>query len=180
MYPPRGAFSDPNDSPWIPGTARAGSGKSGHGTDAPPQTLISGEDAAMELEPYLSFNGNCEEALAFYSDVFGGEVTALNRYAGSPMAETLPPEAGNKIMHSNFKSPTLKFMASDNVHQYEPAGNVSLSLGTKDQNEAKRVFGKLSEGGNVGMPLQDMFWGALFGMVTDKYGISWLMNCEKS
>jgi PhnB protein len=134
----------------------------------------------MELEPYLSFNGNCEEALAFYSEVFGGEVTSLNRFAGSPMAEGLPPEAGDKIMHANFKSPTLKFMASDNVHQYEPAGNVSLSLGTKDQDEAKRVFGKLSVGGKVEMPLQDTFWGALFGMVTDKYGIYWLMNCEKS
>ena len=134
----------------------------------------------MELEPYLSFNGNCEEALAFYAGVFGGEVTALNRYGESPMADQVPPGAANKVMHSNFKSPTLKFMASDNVHKYEPSGNISLSLGTNDQDEAKRVFAKLSEGGNVEMPLANMFWGALFGTVTDKYGISWLMNCEKS
>jgi PhnB protein len=134
----------------------------------------------MELEPYLSFDGNCEEALAFYGDVFGGRVTSLNRFAGSPMEADLPPGSGDKIMHASFVSPTLKFMASDSMQPYEPAGNISLSLGTKDLAEAERVFAKLADGGSVAMPLQDTFWGARFGMVKDRYGISWLMNCEKS
>jgi len=134
----------------------------------------------MELEPYLHFDGNCEEALNFYKSVFGGEITSLNRFEGSPMESELPPGYGNKIMHANFKSPTLKFMGSDGMpgSRLESGSRVSLSLGGSDADEGRRVFDALAAGGTIGMPFQDMFWGATFGMLTDKYGIDWMINCE--
>ncbi len=136
----------------------------------------------MQLEPYLQFDGNCEEALAFYATVFGGEVTALNRFEGAPMEHELPPGYGTKIMHANFRSPDLAFMASDGMPGTDRSGGgrVSLSLGGRDVAEAERVFAALSAGGTVTMPMADTFWGAKFGMVTDRYGVNWMVNCERS
>ncbi|MBC5825019.1 MAG: VOC family protein [Candidatus Eremiobacteraeota bacterium] len=138
----------------------------------------------MELEPYLHFNGNCEEALNFYKGIFGGEITSLNRYAGSPMEANMPAEHRQRIMHANFKSPTLKFMGADGMSESQAAkaadSRISLSLGTSDEKEAERVFNALAAGGSVDMPLQDTFWGAKFGTLTDKYGIDWMINCQKS
>jgi len=135
----------------------------------------------MELEPYLFFDGNCEEALAFYADVFGGEVTSLHRFEGSPMESQLPPDYKTKVMHANFEAPTLRFMASDGIPGTKRSGGrISLSLGTRDVSEAEGVFKRLSEGGSVSMPFQDTFWGAKFGMLTDRYGIDWMVNCEAS
>jgi PhnB protein len=131
----------------------------------------------MELEPYLSFNGNCEEALNFYKGVFGGEITSLNRFEGSPMESEVADKS--KIMHSNFVAPGVKFMASDGMQDAATEGSrITLSLGTRDVAEAERVFNGLSAGGKIDMPLQDTFWGATFGMLTDKYGIDWMVNCE--
>lgn len=136
----------------------------------------------MELEPYLFFTGNCEEALNFYKGVFGGEITEISRYKDTPPGahpSELPPDYANKIMHANFKSPTIKFMASDaSPGKTYGEGPISLSLGTKEVAEAQRVFDGLAKGGTVEMPLTDMFWGAKFGMLTDKFGIDWMINCE--
>jgi PhnB protein len=131
----------------------------------------------MELEPYLCFYGRCEEALNFYKEAFRGEITTLNRVEGSPMESHVPPEDKKKIMHANFKGPGFQFMASDGQSN-EPVkdSNVSLSLGTEDVAEAQRVFDKLAEGGVVQMPIQDAFWGGQFGMLTDKFGIVWMMT----
>ena len=136
----------------------------------------------MELEPYLHFNGNCEDALSFYKGVFGGETTSINRYESMPAEYAVPPGHAQKIMHANFKSPSLKFMASDGMpgNEVRPGDNVSLSLSTRDVAEAQRVFDALSAGGTVTMPFSDTFWGARFGMVTDRYGIRWMINAEKS
>lgn len=131
----------------------------------------------MELEPYLFFTGNCEEALNFYRGIFGGEISEISRMKDAPM-ET-PPGYGDKIMHASFKSPALKFMASDTrPGKTYGEGPISLSLSTKDQNEAKRIFDALSQGANVEMPMEKTFWGALFGMLTDKFGIDWMVNCQ--
>ncbi len=131
----------------------------------------------MEFEPYLFFYGRCEQALNFYKDVFGGEITHLSRIEGSPMESEVPPNLKHNVMHANFKAPSLKFMASDG----RPTGtvgesNISLSLATNDAAEGKRVFDKLSQGGKVSMPLQDAFWGGKFGTLTDKFGIDWMMS----
>ncbi|GAC1309773.1 MAG: VOC family protein [Vulcanimicrobiaceae bacterium] len=133
----------------------------------------------MHLEPYLSFDGTCEEALAFYAVVFRGEVTSLMRFAGSPMADAVPPEAQQRIMHASFKSPTLQFMASDGNRATECVGNrVALSISTPDLPEAQRVFTALCDGGTIVMPYGKVFWGAMFGICTDKFGIDWMVSGE--
>ncbi len=136
----------------------------------------------LELEPYLQFDGDCEEALNFYKGIFGGEITSVNRFEGSPMESEVPPDYKNKIMHANFKAPTLKFMGSDGMPgtTARGGGHVSLSLGGRDIAEGQRVFDALAAGGTVTMPFADTFWGAKFGMITDKYGIDWMVNIEKS
>lgn len=135
----------------------------------------------MELEPYVYFHGDCEEALTFYAGVFGGEITSLHRFEGSPMETKVPLEYKNKVMHASFRAPTLRFMACDGMPGTQDSGSrISLSLATRDLGEAERVFKALSEGGTVTMPLADTFWGAKFGMLTDRYGIDWMVNCELS
>jgi PhnB protein len=133
----------------------------------------------MHLEPYLFFDGKCEEALAFYVAAFGGEVTSLMRFEGTPMAEEMLPEARVKVMHATFKSPTFAFMGSDSNRATEGTGSrVALSLWSKEMAEGQRIFDTLSEGGVVAMPYGKMFWGAMLGMLTDRYGIDWMINCE--
>ena len=133
----------------------------------------------MQLEPYLFFYGRTEEALNFYKDVFRGEITQLNRFEGSPMESEMPPEAKKQIMHATFKGPGFSFMASEG-RRTGPEGenNVSLSIYEKDGAEAKRIFDRLADGGNVAMPLQDAFWGGKFGMTTDKFGIDWMVSTD--
>jgi len=136
----------------------------------------------MQLEPYLFFTGNCEEALKFYKGVFGGEIVGLSRWSDMPKDAGGPevtPENGNNVMHASFKSDSMNFMASDaSPGKTYGEGPISLSLGTTDVAEAQRVFDGLAAGGKVEMPLTDQFWGAKFGMLTDKYGIDWMINCQ--
>jgi PhnB protein len=132
----------------------------------------------MKLEAYLFYYGRCEEALEFYKGVFGGSYE-LNRFEGSPMAGDVPAEARNKVMHATFTGGGITFMASDGSldKTVDPdAGNISLSLGTSDEAEGKRVFDALSQGGKVGAPLNEAFWGGKFGMVVDKFGVEWMMS----
>jgi PhnB protein len=137
----------------------------------------------MQLEPYLFFaDGKCEEALNFYKGVFNGKVDELSRWKEMPKDTGGPPvtpETENRVMHANFRAPGVSFMASDaSPGKTYGEGPMSLSLGTGDVAEAERVFKSLAEGGSVEMPLADMFWGAKFGMLTDKYGIDWMINCQ--
>ena len=132
----------------------------------------------MKLEPYLFFYGRCEEALEFYTSAFGGSYEA-NRFKGSPIAEQMPPGSDNLIMHATFTGPGLSFMASDGPVE-KPAdaegGCVSLSLATQDSAEGERVFKALAEGGEVKSALEDVFWGGKYGILTDKFGIEWMMS----
>jgi PhnB protein len=135
----------------------------------------------LELEPYLFFYGKCEEALNFYKGIFGGEITSIMRMKEAPPEMAAPPNWSDKIMHARFSAPSVKFMASDGRPDTVSAdGNIALSLSTRDQTEGTRVFDKLAQGGTVDMPLQDTFWGARFGVLKDKYGIEWMVNCDKS
>ena len=133
----------------------------------------------MKLVPYLGFNGNCEEAINFYNDVFNGEITQLGRYGESPM-ETAD-ELKDKIMHARLQFGDTLIMFSDMMGKHEAqAGNmISLSIDCDSTDQLEKVFSGMSQGGKVTMPLQDQFWGARFGMLTDKYGIHWMFNCEK-
>ena len=137
----------------------------------------------MQLEPYLFFTGGkCEEALNFYKGVFNGEIEGLSRWKEMPKDAGGPPvtpDTENRVMHASFRAPGVSFMASDaSPDKTYGEGPMSLSLGTGDVAEAERVFKRLAEGGSVEMPLADMFWGAKFGMLTDKYGIDWMINCQ--
>jgi PhnB protein len=135
----------------------------------------------MELDPYLHFDGNCEEALNFYAHIFGGNIADLRHFEGSPLESQLPAGSGGKVMHARFVSPTLHFMASDGMAaRGREGGRISLALATRDTHDAERVFNELAEGGKITHPFGDTFWGAKFGMLTDKFGIDWMINCDKA
>jgi PhnB protein len=135
----------------------------------------------MQLNPYLNFNGNAEEALEFYRGALGGDVEIM-RYEGTPAAASAPPEWGSKVLHGVLRSPAGLIMASDATtdHVNNPGDNFSLALAPEAEAEADAVFAKLSAGGSVTMPLEKTFWGAKFGMLKDKFGISWMVNCQLS
>jgi PhnB protein len=137
------------------------------------------------INSYLTFDGNCEEAFNFYKSVFGGQFPMVGRFGDMPPAEGMPPlpeDAKNRIMHITLPiSEETILMGSDTmpgVHEHKIGNNISLSINTNSREEAERVFHGLSEGGNVTMPLSDTFWGAYFGMWTDKFGINWMVNYD--
>lgn len=132
------------------------------------------------IVPHITFNGDCEAAIEFYKDAFGGRIEFVQRYKGSAMEDRVPKEYLNKIMHSTFMAEGVTFMAADAVPGYERhgGGNIDLSIEFESKEKELEVFGKLSEGGEVSMPLQDTFWGAHFGMVKDRFGVNWMLNCS--
>jgi PhnB protein len=127
------------------------------------------------MTPYLSFAGNCEEALDAYQSIFGGTIESLNRYEGSPMETQVPADFKEKIMHATLASPLGTLMASDSSRPLEPGSQISISI-SPSAAEAERVFNGLADGGKVEMPLQEVFWGGKFGMLTDRFGIDWLVS----
>jgi PhnB protein len=132
----------------------------------------------MEINAYLSFAGNCEEALAFYTHALGAKVTFMMRYKEAPERHG-PPEMSEKIMHASFEIGSTRLMASDSPPDCvsRPAG-FCLSIGLKDPDEAAHLFTALAVGGEVQMALQKTFWARAFGMARDKFGIPWMVNCE--
>ena len=136
------------------------------------------------VNPYLVFNGDCEEAFNFYKNVFGGDFKFLGRFSDMPEADCkdLPEEAKNKIMHVSLPiSKETILMGSDanpNMGGINTGNNVSLSIGTDSKQEADTIFNSLSKGGKVTMPLQDTFWGSYFGMLEDKYGFIWMVGYD--
>lgn len=133
-----------------------------------------------QLNVYLNFPGNCREAMTFYQQCLGGELT-LMPFSDTPMAHEMPAGMDQQsIMHSNLVNGDLMLMASDNPMGPVTSGNaVNLSLNCNGEAEIDSLFEKLAEGGQVTMPLGDQFWGAKFGMLTDKYGFNWLLNYDR-
>jgi PhnB protein len=132
----------------------------------------------MQLITYVTFAGNCEEAINFYKDVLGAQVLLVNRMGEGPME--VPEQVKGKIMHARLQIGENVLYMSDT---FDPSSvvqgnNVSLSLQPETLQQTEDLFNKLSAGGTVKMPLQDTFWGARFGMFTDKFGIHWMLNCE--
>jgi len=135
----------------------------------------------MQLTPYLSFRGNCEAAFKFYEAHLGGQIGDIFRYAGSPMADTVPPDWQEKVMHGSVTIGSVQLMGGDVAPAgYEKPQGFSLSLQLQDPAEAGRVFDRLAEDGTIVMPLEKTFWAARFGMVIDRFGIPWLINCEEA
>jgi PhnB protein len=133
----------------------------------------------MELNPYLTFNGRCEEALKFYEKHLGGKIERSMTYGQTPMASQVKPDWQNKIIHARMTVGGTVLMASDAAPEYykTPEG-ISISLNIKDPAEADRVFQALSENGTVKMPIQKTFWALRFGSVVDQFGTPWMINCE--
>ena len=134
----------------------------------------------MQLNPYLSFNGQCEAAFKFYEKCLGGKILFKMTYGESPMAEQVSAEARGRILHITLKVGDRILMGADAPPQYysTPAG-FSVSINTADITEAERVFAALSENATVKMPLTETFWAARFGMLVDQFGTPWMVNCEK-
>jgi PhnB protein len=132
----------------------------------------------MQLQPYIFFYGRCEEALEFYKKTLGGTYE-LMRVADTPMADQMPAEQRNKVMHASFTADGITFLAADGreTKAIDPdAGNISIALAATDAAEGNRVFGALSDGGKVTMPLEAAFWGGRFGMFVDRFGIEWMVT----
>ena len=130
------------------------------------------------LNPYLNFAGNTREAMNFYKDVFKGELLSMQSYAEANMQ--VDDKFKNNIIHAELKAEDVHFMAADGMPGFvaTPGNMVSLSLDLSDASEQERLFSALSAGGTVTMPLETTFWGARFGMLTDRFGISWMLNCQ--
>ena len=131
------------------------------------------------IEPYLFFGGRCEEALAFYGKTIGAKVDFMMRYKESPEAPPpgmLPAGYENKIMHTTFRIGKSVLMGSDGCGETLEFKGFSLSLAAADEAEAKRAFDALAEGGEVKMPLTKTFWSPCFGMLTDRFGMGWMIS----
>ena len=129
----------------------------------------------MPVGPYLFFDGDCEEALSFYESALGAKTTVIMRFSDAPPGETPPGFPPDKIMHSEFTVADATIMASDGRQGALGAATVATSLMTTDVAEAQRWFDGLAAGASVAMPFQKMFFSPGFGMLTDKYGITWMV-----
>jgi PhnB protein len=134
----------------------------------------------MDLAPYLVFDGRCEEAFRFYEQSLGGRIVAMVTYGESPMAQHAPPEWHGKILHARLALGDKVLMGSDGPPgRHEAMQGFSVTLTTDDPAEAERVFLALAEEGTVRMQLQETFWAQRFGMLVDRFGTPWMVNCEK-
>jgi PhnB protein len=131
------------------------------------------------IVPYLNFNGNTAEALQFYAKALGGQIMFQQTFGESPME--CPDDMKDKIMHASIQAGALTMMFSDTMPQQAATSgtNISLSLNFTDVPSIDKTFAALAEGGTVTMELQDTFWGARFGMLTDKFGVNWMFNHDK-
>jgi PhnB protein len=136
----------------------------------------------MKWNPYLTFNGNCGEAFKYYERALGGKIVASVTFADMPpdaQAQT-PPEYKKLIMHTRLVVGDDVLMGSDAPPgRFEKPQGISVSIQTDDPKEAERVFAALSDNGHVTMPLQQTFWALRFGMLVDRFGIPWMVNCEQ-
>jgi PhnB protein len=137
------------------------------------------------INPYLNFPGNTEEAFNFYKSVFGGEFIMLQRFKDTPEADKLSPAEQDKIMHVALPIGQGNILmatdALDSMGQKLVNGtNMSIAIATDSEQEADKLFNGLLNGGKADMPLQKTFWNAYFGMLTDKYGVQWMINYDYS
>lgn len=134
-----------------------------------------------QINSYLTFNGNCREAMTFYKECLGGELF-LQTIGESPMSDKMPPQMKDSILHASLIKEALVLMGSDIVGEKGliKGNSVSLMLNCSTEEEIKGCYEKLSSGGKKNHPLENTFWGALFGDITDKFGNHWLLNFDKN
>ena len=134
----------------------------------------------MSCHPNLSFDGRCEAALRLYEDCFHGKTVFQMTYENAPADSDAPPDWGNKIFHATFEAGDMKFSGGDQPPgRYQKPQGFAMQYNLSDPAEAERIFGLLAANGTVQMPLQETFWAARFAVVTDEFGIPWVINCEK-
>ena len=133
----------------------------------------------MQMNAYLNFQGECEAAFALYERCLGAQRGPIFRYGGTPAAGQVPPDWQDKIMHGSVTIAGQTLMAADvTPARYEAPVGFSLSLQVANAADAERIFADLSSGGNVVMPLEKTFWAERFGMLVDRFGVPWMINCE--
>jgi PhnB protein len=133
----------------------------------------------MTLNPYLLFDGQCQAAFRFYAQCLGGKIEAMLTHGESPMADKVPAQHRNRIMHARMTVGDMLLMGSDAPPElYEKPQGFSVTVGVNDPAEAERIFHALADKGTVRMELQQTFWAVRFGMLTDRFGIPWMVNCE--
>jgi PhnB protein len=130
------------------------------------------------LHPYITFSGNCAEAMTFYRDCLGGELT-LQKVSEAPIAAQMPPQMQEQVMHSMLMIGDLCLMASDMKPSWRTVGNsVSVMLHCSSEEELRKTFDALAEGGTVRDPVKAQFWGGMFGALSDKFGIDWSLHYD--
>ena len=131
----------------------------------------------LGVNPYISFNGNCRDAIAFYTDALAAEVLFTQTFGESPLSDMGRAE---NIMHCTIKVGNSTIMMCDDPRANAPAaaGNITLAIGLNDPHRAKQLFENLATGGAVVMPLEKTYWAEAFGMVTDQFGVKWMVNCD--
>jgi PhnB protein len=135
----------------------------------------------MHVSPYLTFDGQCEAAFKFYEQCLGGQLGAIFRYAGTPMADQAPADWQNKIMHGSVTIGDLVLMGADvTPDRYERPKGFALSLQIERTADAERIFRELGKDGKIVMPLEKTFWADRFGVLIDRFGTQWQINCEGS
>ncbi|MEZ5827016.1 MAG: VOC family protein [Hyphomicrobiales bacterium] len=134
----------------------------------------------MKLNPYLNFPGTCQEAMTNYAKVLGGEIVAMMTYGDMPGDHPIPDDMRKKIAHARLIVGDQVLMASDaGPDRFKPMQGTSVTLNIPEPAEAERVFNALVEGGNAIMPLDETFWARKFGVLVDRFGTQWMVNCEK-
>ena len=133
----------------------------------------------MQVNAYLLFDGRCEEAFRFYEKCFSGKIVAMLTHKGTPAEEHVPARWVDKILHARLDIGDQVLMASDAPpERYEKPAGFSVSLQVKTPAEAERLFKALAEKGEIRMPLEKTFWSPSFGMLVDRFGIPWMINCD--
>ncbi|VVO96958.1 VOC family protein [Pseudomonas fluorescens] len=135
----------------------------------------------MKINPYLIFNGNCKAAFTFYAQSLPGEIEAMMTFGETPAGEHVPKDLHNLIIHTRLVVGDQAIMGSDTTpdRPVDDMAGFSVSLNVDSIAEAERVFTALSEDGTVQMALEQTFWAARFGILVDRFGVSWMVNCEK-
>jgi PhnB protein len=132
------------------------------------------------FNPYITFDGNCEEALKFYESCFSGKTLFIQHYEEIPVAVSKPFKS--KVMHSEFKAGSVHFMACDKApgQTIHPGTNITLYINFSSSKEQENIFNKLSAQGTIHMPLEPTFWGSRMGILTDRFGIHWMLVLERN
>ena len=135
----------------------------------------------MQLNPHLSFDGQCQEAFKFYQQCLGGNIQSMMTHGDSPIADQVPSEWRDRILHATLIVGETALMGADvPPDSYKAPRGFSITIQINDPADAESIFRALSEGGTVTMPLQETFWAARFGMVVDRFGIPWMVNCGQA